>query len=147
MVHPRASQHSLKKGRRRASTHQQDQSLLFWENKMTTGRLLVCMFLTNLSKTDSGTVAWWTNILFWDLFSQPCTVQLTRNGGSSITPNYNSPVIYPRLFQSMLTHQLVLPVGTTKQSKCHLTSAHSSHLKSSLQWETMTLSNQQQTLV
>ena len=44
--------------------------------KMTPSRLLVWMFLTKLSETDSTRVSSEPNILQWDLCSQPSTVQL-----------------------------------------------------------------------
>ena len=45
-------------------------------NKMTSSKLLVCMFLTKLSETDSMRVALGPDVLQWDLCSQPSTLQL-----------------------------------------------------------------------
>ena len=43
---------------------------------MTSSSLLVCMFLTQLSETDSMRTAWRPDVLWWDLCSQPSTMQL-----------------------------------------------------------------------
>ena len=64
--------------------------------EMTSSCLLVCTFLSKLLETDSMRVAWGPDILYWDLCSQPSTLQLncysrenTKIGRSTTGPTFS----------------------------------------------------------